>query len=119
MGALKEAGTVVCEPMHHFRLEFPADTFGRVVSALSELRASPQSHVLRGSSYMLEGEVPAAHVHALQQRLPALSRGEGVLESAFDHHRPRRCQWRIRCSAASADGTGSLRNGAWGRLRYF
>jgi ribosomal protection tetracycline resistance protein len=96
MGALREAGTVVCEPMHRFRLEVPADTFGRVVSALSELRASPQSHVLRGPSCVLEGDVPAAHVRALQQRLPALSRGEGVLESAFDHYRPLRGEFPIR-----------------------
>jgi ribosomal protection tetracycline resistance protein len=26
-------------------------------------------------------------VHALAQRLPTLTRGEGELESAFDHHR--------------------------------
>ncbi len=96
MAALKEAGTVVCEPMHRFRLEFPADTFGRVVSALSALRASPQSHVLRGASYVLEGDIPATHVHALQRRLPGLSRGEGVLEVAFDHYRPLRGEFPIR-----------------------
>ena len=87
MAALKEAGTVVCEPMHHFRLEFPADSFGRVLAALSELRATPQSHLMRGATYVLEGELPAAQVHALQQRLPGLSRGEGVLEAVFDHYR--------------------------------
>jgi len=27
-------------------------------------------------------------VHQLQQQLPALTRGEGVLESAFDHYQP-------------------------------
>ena len=28
MGALKEAGTQVCEPFHRFRLEGPLDTLG-------------------------------------------------------------------------------------------
>ena len=37
---------------------------------------------------MLEGEIPAARVHELQQQLPALTRGEGVLESAFDRYQP-------------------------------
>ena len=37
---------------------------------------------------MIEGEVPAARVHELRQQLPALTRGEGVLDSAFDHYRP-------------------------------
>jgi ribosomal protection tetracycline resistance protein len=37
---------------------------------------------------VLEGDIPAAHIHELQQQLPALTRGEGVLESAFDHYKP-------------------------------
>jgi ribosomal protection tetracycline resistance protein len=37
---------------------------------------------------VLEGEIPAARVHGLQQRLRALTRGEGVLECAFDRYRP-------------------------------
>ena len=35
----------------------------------------------RRASYVLEGEIPAARVHELEQLLPALTRGEGVLES--------------------------------------
>lgn len=30
----------------------------------------------------------AAEVHGLDRRLPFLTSGEGVLESAFDHYRP-------------------------------
>ena len=69
MGALKQAGTVVCEPIHRFHLEIPADTFGATVSALARLRAVPQTQEMRGSSYTLEGEIPAARVHELQQQL--------------------------------------------------
>jgi ribosomal protection tetracycline resistance protein len=36
----------------------------------------------------MEGDIPAARVHELQQQLPSLTRGEGVLESAFDHYQP-------------------------------
>jgi ribosomal protection tetracycline resistance protein len=88
MSALEQAGTVVCEPMHHFQLESPADTFGRVVSALARLRAVPQTPLMRGSSCLLQGEIPAARVYELQQELPSLTRGEGVLEYAFDHYEP-------------------------------
>jgi ribosomal protection tetracycline resistance protein len=38
--------------------------------------------------YVLEGKIPAARVHELQQQLPSLTRGEGVLEYAFDHYEP-------------------------------
>ena len=34
-----------------------------------------------------DGWIPAARVYELQQLLPSLTRGEGVLESAFDHYR--------------------------------
>ncbi|HEX6678032.1 MAG TPA: translation factor GTPase family protein [Actinomycetes bacterium] len=88
MGALKRAGTVVCEPMHRFRLEIPADALGAVLPVLARLRAVPGAPVPSGSSSLVEGEIPAAQVHRLQQRLPALTRGEGVLESAFDHYQP-------------------------------
>jgi ribosomal protection tetracycline resistance protein len=89
MGALKRAGTVVCEPINHFHLEVPADTLGPVLAALARMRAVPQAQKMRGSSCALEGEIPAARLHDLEQRLPALTHGEGVLlERAFDHYEP-------------------------------
>jgi ribosomal protection tetracycline resistance protein len=88
MRALRRAGTVVCEPIHRFRLEVPDDTLGAVLPVLARLDAVPGTPVPRGSSYLVEGDVPAARVHELQQRLSALTRGEGVLESAFDRHQP-------------------------------
>jgi ribosomal protection tetracycline resistance protein len=88
MSALRQAGTVVCEPIHRFRLDLPADTLGAVLPLLARLRAVPRTPAARGSWYLLEGELPAAAVHELQQQLPAPTRGEGVLESAFDHYQP-------------------------------
>ena len=88
MSALHEAGTQVYEPMHRFQLEFPADLLGQVLPVLGRLRANLSTPVPRGLSYVLEGEIPAASVHALQQQLPALSRGEGVLETEFARHQP-------------------------------
>ena len=88
MSALKQAGTSVYEPMHRFHLEIPADTFGPILPVLGRLRAVPRRPAMRGSSCTLEGEIPAAQVHELEQQLLALTRGEGVLECAFDHYQP-------------------------------
>jgi ribosomal protection tetracycline resistance protein len=88
MSALQQAGTRVYEPMHRFHLEIPADTLGPVLPVLARLRAVPRTPAPRGSSYLLEGEIPAARVHELELQLPALTRGEGVLECAFDRHQP-------------------------------
>jgi ribosomal protection tetracycline resistance protein len=88
MNALARAGTRVHEPMHRFRLEIPADTLGAVLPVLGRLRAVPRTSAVQGSSCLLEGEVPAARVHELGQRLPAPTRGEGVLESGFERYEP-------------------------------
>ncbi len=88
MSALKQAGTRVYEPIHRFHLEVPADTLGLILPVLARLHAVPQMPAMRGSSCTLEGEVPAARVQVLQQQLRALTRGEGVLESAFDRYQP-------------------------------
>jgi ribosomal protection tetracycline resistance protein len=88
MQALQRARTVVCEPMHRFRLEFPAETLGPILLMLTRLRAVPQTPVLRDTSCLLEGDIPAAQVHGLTQQLRVLSRGEGVLESAFNGYQP-------------------------------
>ncbi|MFD1541222.1 elongation factor G [Nonomuraea guangzhouensis] len=88
MNALRQAGTLVHEPMHRFTLEVPADTIGAVLPELARLRAVPRTPAMRGASCLVEGDIPAARVHELQQQLPALTRGEGVLESAFDRYQP-------------------------------
>jgi ribosomal protection tetracycline resistance protein len=88
MSALKQAGTRVYEPVHRFHLEIPADTLGLVFPALALLQAVPRAPAIQDSLCLLEGDIPAARVHELQQQLPALTRGEGVLEWAFDHYRP-------------------------------
>jgi ribosomal protection tetracycline resistance protein len=88
MDALKQAGTRVYEPIHRFRLDFPDDALPTVLRGLIELQAVPRPAATPGSAGVVAGEIPAARVHALQQRLPTLTRGEGVLETEFDHYRP-------------------------------
>ncbi|RRR85455.1 translation factor GTPase family protein [Streptomyces sp. RP5T] len=86
--ALRRAGTRVYEPMHRFRVEAPADTLGALLPVLAALRAVPRTTLTRGDRCVLEGAVPAARVHGLEQRLPGLTRGEGEWESGFDHYAP-------------------------------
>jgi ribosomal protection tetracycline resistance protein len=88
MEALRRAGTAVCEPVHHFRLESPADTIAVLLPVLAKLHAVPGVSATRGSVVTLEGDIPAAQVHELRQQIPPLTRGEGVLESTFDRYEP-------------------------------
>jgi ribosomal protection tetracycline resistance protein len=88
MAALRQAGTVVCEPIHRFRLDAPADTLSVLLPVLAKLHAVPEVSATEGSACTLEGDIPATRVHALRQQIPPLTRGEGVVESAFDRYRP-------------------------------
>jgi ribosomal protection tetracycline resistance protein len=88
MDALSEAGTVVCEPLHRFRIELPATDLGGVLAALAKLRAVPEPPEIRAGRCALEGTIPAGAVHGLGRRLPGLTSGEGVLESVFERHEP-------------------------------
>jgi ribosomal protection tetracycline resistance protein len=88
MAALRAAGTVACEPVHHFRLECPAGALAVVLPALARLHAVPGVSATRGPVVTLEGDIPAARVHELRQQVPPLTRGEGVLEASFDRYEP-------------------------------
>jgi ribosomal protection tetracycline resistance protein len=88
MAALRRSGTVVCEPLHRFRIELPARDLGTVLAALAKLRAVPDPPEVRGGRCVLEGLIPAGAVHGLGRRLPGLTGGEGVLESVLERHEP-------------------------------
>jgi ribosomal protection tetracycline resistance protein len=86
MDALRRAGTRVYEPMHRFRLDVPADALAAVMPVLGRLGATPHDTARRGPAYIVEGLIPAARIHDLERELPGLTRGEGGLESTFDHY---------------------------------
>ena len=88
MAALKQAGTVVCEPVHRFRLETPIDTLNVLLPFLAKLHAAPEVSATKDSWCTLEGDIPVTRVHELRQQIPPLTRGEGVMESSFDHYEP-------------------------------
>ncbi len=88
MQALDRAGTVVCEPTLRVSLETPAWAISAVLTALGRLAAAVKHQSVRGDLTTIETVVPAARIPDLQRQLPALTAGEGVLESTFDSYRP-------------------------------
>ncbi len=88
MAALRRAGTAVLEPIHRFTLEIPADALDAVLPVLARRQATPDATEIRGSACLLRGHIPAARLHGLRRDLPSVTRGEGLLDSAFDGYRP-------------------------------
>ena len=81
--ALEQAGTVVCEPLSRVTAEIPTAALGGVLSALAQFGAAAETPLVRGELSVLQALLPAAQVHGLQQQLPGLTSGEGVLETSF------------------------------------
>jgi ribosomal protection tetracycline resistance protein len=92
MNALQKAQTKVCEPVYRFELEAPVDSLNKLLPVMAHHAAIPLTTSLQHSSYMLTGDIPAARLHGLQQELPALTSGQGVLTYAFDRYEPVRGQ---------------------------
>lgn len=86
MRALEGAGTQVCEPLQRFQLDIPVDSVGLILATLARLDGVVQGQEIKVSSCVLEGEIPTARVHELQQRLPSLTRGEAVLDTSFSRY---------------------------------
>ncbi len=88
MRALLDAGTEVCEPVEAFDLDIPEDTFGAVSGALVNARATMRNAFREGASYRIICEIPTAELRAVEQQLPALTRGDGSWMSSFAGHVP-------------------------------
>jgi len=86
--ALAAAGTVVCEPILHIRIDVPAASLGAVMAAARRLDATLEQPTSQDDTATLEGELPAVRLSGLQRGLPGLTRGEGVIESSFAGYRP-------------------------------
>jgi ribosomal protection tetracycline resistance protein len=93
--ALRQAGTVVCEPMVRVSLEIPAGTIRPVLAAVARLGGSvgPAGPAATRSprddgQAILETLLPAARAQDLRRQLPGLTSGEGVAETSFGGYRP-------------------------------
>lgn len=86
--ALKQAGTQVYEPVSRFELEVPAESASAVLLNLVECGAVPETTRGQGCNCLVEGTIPARTVQKLEQRLPGLSQGEGVMVTRFHGFQP-------------------------------
>ncbi|MBA2289787.1 MAG: TetM/TetW/TetO/TetS family tetracycline resistance ribosomal protection protein, partial [Chloroflexia bacterium] len=88
MEALRAAGTAVMEPVERFLLEVPEASLGAVLAAVGTSRGVAEEHEICGTQWRITGRMPTEAVHAFEQRLPDVSRGEGDLSTRFDSWAP-------------------------------
>jgi ribosomal protection tetracycline resistance protein len=88
MEALRQAGTVVCQPMARVRVELPAARMGDVLAAVARLGGATEQPALGEELSVVTAMLPSAQVRSLQEQLPGLTGGEGVLDSTFGGYEP-------------------------------
>ena len=88
MQALESAGTVVCEPTARVGLEVPTHAVGAVIPALARLGATCETPAPNGERSTITAVLPATRADELHRELPALTGGEGVLDSSFAGYQP-------------------------------
>ncbi len=86
--ALDRAGTWVCEPLADLALELPSSAAPGVLAMLGRLGGRVRGQFAAGGLTKVAAELPVTQVRELQQRLPGLSMGEGILESRPDGYQP-------------------------------
>jgi len=88
MRALDAAGSVVNEPRVRVSLEVPTAAIGPVLTALARLGAAVEAQSLQGDLSTIETVMAASRAQEMLRQLPALTGGEGVLESQFAGYQP-------------------------------
>jgi len=88
MTALDRAGTWVCEPLADVALEMPASTAPGVLATLGRLGGRVRGQFSANGLTTVQAVLPLGRVRTLQQQLPGLSMGEGILESRPGGYQP-------------------------------
>ncbi|MCZ8521206.1 TetM/TetW/TetO/TetS family tetracycline resistance ribosomal protection protein [Paenibacillus mucilaginosus] len=83
MDGLARTGTRLLEPLLRFRLSAPEEAAGRLLHELAEMRASFETAAGPGGRMEMEGLLPVASSLDFPSRLGSLTKGRGVLSTAF------------------------------------
>jgi ribosomal protection tetracycline resistance protein len=86
--ALRQARTVVCEPVETFHLEIPASTLPAATVTVARLSGLITGTTPAADALALTGTLPARSVQPLLAQLPELTSGEGVFTSELTHYTP-------------------------------
>jgi ribosomal protection tetracycline resistance protein len=86
--AIGQAGVVVCEPMTALRIEAPVDSGRGIVGVVMGANGRVLGQHSAGERTSIMALVQAGRVHEVQNRIPGLTGGEGVLEASFAGYHP-------------------------------
>jgi ribosomal protection tetracycline resistance protein len=86
--AVREAGVVVCEPMTTVRVEASAESGRGIGGVIMNAGGRMLGQHTEAGRTTIVALVQAGRVHEVQNRIPGLTGGEGVLETTFAGYHP-------------------------------
>jgi ribosomal protection tetracycline resistance protein len=86
--AIRAAGVVVCEPMTSVRVEGPAESGRGIAGVIVSAGGRILGQHSEGGRTNVVAFIQAGRVHEVQNRIPGLTGGEGVFETAFAGYHP-------------------------------
>ena len=88
LDGVRNAGSVLLEPMLDLRFSLPSALVGKLMAELSTLRAEFSPPELRGELAVLRAKAPAATMLDFSVKLAALSGGRGVMRQRLAGYEP-------------------------------
>ena len=85
---LRNAGSVLLEPILSLSLSAPEKAMGKILSALKERRAVLGTPLAEGGNFTLEAEIPAGETFGLNELLASLSGGRAAVLLTLKCYRP-------------------------------
>ena len=86
--AIRNAGTIVCEPVHDVTITTSPESVGAVFHALSSRRGVVAETRAEEEFAVVVGTIPAAEVDALTRELPGLTNGRADIDARFSDYVP-------------------------------
>ncbi len=97
--ALRKSGTLILEPTFDFRIEAPSESLGRVLTDLTNMRATVKAPEIYEGTAVIEGNCPVETMRSYPTALRAFTRGEGKITMTVgayaEHKNPEELKERI------------------------
>ena len=87
MDALKEAGTILLEPIQEYELNINRDEAGIVIKDLIAMRASMDDQAVMEDRFIIKGVIPVATSMEYPVKIASLSQGKSSFKTSFIGYR--------------------------------
>lgn len=85
---LKQAESILLEPVYEYRLEVPSEMVGRALNDLQRMHGTFSAPQVEGELTVLTGKAPVVHMRGYQTEVIAYTRGRGCLFCTLSGYEP-------------------------------